>query len=92
MPDSLAHRNEVPHHAITMGVGTVLEARKIILLASGESKADAIAKTIEGPVTSMITASALQLHRDVMCYLDQPAASRLTMTDYYQWVAKSLWE
>jgi glucosamine-6-phosphate deaminase len=80
-------RDEVPCRAITMGVGTILEARQIILLASGEGKADAIAKTIEGPVTSMITASALQLHRDTSCFLDKSAASKLTMTDYYDWVA-----
>ena len=58
---------DVPIYAITMGVGTILEARRILLLASGESKAEAIASAIEGPVTSMITASALQLHSDTIC-------------------------
>src|SRR5208283_3036889 len=58
--------DQVPIYAITMGVGTILEARKVLLLANGSKKAAAVAATIEGPVTSMITASALQLHPDVM--------------------------
>ena len=77
---------EVPIYAITMGVGTILEARHIVLLASGEKKADAVAAAIEGPVTSQITASALQLHRDTVCYLDRAAAASLRMTEYYYWV------
>ncbi len=77
---------DVPVFAITMGVGTILEARQIILLANGEKKADAVAKAIEGPVTSMITASALQLHPDCTVYLDRAAASKLQMIDYYEWV------
>ena len=77
---------QVPIYAITMGVGTILEARKIILLANGEKKATAIAQAIEGPVTSMITASALQLHRDCTCLLDRGAACELKMLDYYAWV------
>ncbi len=82
---------DVPIYAITMGVGTILEARKILFLANGAKKADAVAKAIEGPVTSMITASALQLHPFVTAYLDREAASKLTMIDYYQWIqAKSI--
>jgi glucosamine-6-phosphate deaminase len=77
---------DVPIYAITMGVGTIFEARKIVLVANGESKADAVAKAIEGPITSMITASALQLHPDVTAYLDRAAASKLSMIDYYEWV------
>src|SRR5947209_8319313 len=53
-------RAEVPIYAITMGVGTILEARKLLLLASGRKKADAVAAAVEGPITSMVTASALQ--------------------------------
>lgn len=81
-------RKEVPIYAITMGVGTILEARKCILLASGAKKAGAIAAAIEGPVTSMITASALQLHPDVTAYVDQEAAGELKMRQYYDWVQK----
>jgi len=77
---------DVPIYAITMGVGTILEARKILFLANGAHKAEAVAKAIEGPVTSMITASALQLHPDVTAYLDRPAASKLSMIDYYEWI------
>jgi glucosamine-6-phosphate deaminase len=78
--------DEVPVYAITMGVGTILEAHKIILLAHGKHKADAVAAAIEGPVTSKVTASALQLHRDVMFIVDRDAASALDMLDYYEWI------
>ncbi len=77
---------EVPVYAITMGVGTILEARRIVLLAHGKHKAEAVARAIEGPVTSMITASALQLHRDVMFIVDRDAASSLDNLDYYEWI------
>jgi glucosamine-6-phosphate deaminase len=77
---------EVPIYAITMGVGTIVEAKKIILLANGKKKAAAVAAAIEGPVTSMITASALQLHRDTMYIVDRDAASELKMLDYYEWI------
>ena len=79
-------RDEVPVYAITMGVGTILEARKILLLANGKKKADAVAAAVEGPITSMITASALQLHPDSTVYSDDDAASKLKMRDYYDWV------
>jgi glucosamine-6-phosphate deaminase len=78
--------DEVPIYAITMGVGTILEARRIVLMANGAKKAAAIAAAVEGPVTSMVTASALQLHRDVTVVLDREAAAELKMLDYYTWV------
>ena len=78
--------DEVPVYSITMGVGTILEAQKIILLANGANKAEAVAAAIEGPVTSMCTASALQMHRDTVFLLDQESASGLKMTEYYQWI------
>jgi glucosamine-6-phosphate deaminase len=77
---------DVPIYAITMGVGTILEARRIILLASGESKAEAVAQSIEGPVTSMFTASALQLHPHTLALLDDASAGKLQMREYYDWV------
>ncbi len=80
---------DVPIYAITMGVGTVLDARKLLLVANGESKAEAVAAAIEGPVTSMVTASALQLHHDVVIYIDEGAAGRLKMRDYYQWIQEN---
>jgi glucosamine-6-phosphate deaminase len=81
-------REDVPIYAITMGVGTILEARKLVLLANGTNKAHACAAMVEGPVTSMITASALQLHPDAKVFLDEAAAGDLKMRDYYDWVAK----
>jgi glucosamine-6-phosphate deaminase len=72
-----------------MGVGTIMEARKILLLANGTKKAGAVAAAIEGPVTSMITASALQLHPDVVVFIDREAAGELEMTDYYEWIQKN---
>jgi glucosamine-6-phosphate deaminase len=78
--------DDVPIYAITMGVGTILEARKILLLASGENKAAAIAATIEGPVTSMVTASALQLHADTTVFIDRAASKKLQMIEYYEWI------
>ena len=80
------NRADVPIYAITMGVGTILEARKLLLLASGKAKAKAIARTIEGPVTSMITASAIQFHRDAKVIIDEEAASELEMRDYYDFI------
>src|SRR6266481_4543567 len=74
---------ESPRCAITMGIGTILEARKVLLLATGASKSQAIAKSIEGPITSAVSASALQLHPDVTFIVDDAAASQLTQRDYY---------
>ncbi len=83
-------REDVPIYAITMGVGTILEARNCILLANGKRKANAIAQAVEGPVTAMITASALQLHPSVMVYVDEEAASELKMRDYYKWIQDNM--
>jgi glucosamine-6-phosphate deaminase len=82
-------RDQVPIYAITMGVGTILDARQIILLATGASKAPAIAAAVEGPVTAMITASALQLHPSTRVYLDESAAGQLKMREYYDWVMEN---
>jgi glucosamine-6-phosphate deaminase len=77
---------DVPIYAITMGVGTILEARTLVLLANGNNKATAVAQMVEGPVTSMVTASALQLHPSAKIFVDEAAASQLKMRDYYDWV------
>jgi len=79
-------REDVPVYAITMGVGTILEARQLLLVAAGKSKARAVVQAVEGPVTSMVTASALQLHRDATVITDEEAASELTMRDYYEFI------
>jgi len=82
------NRDEVPIYAITMGVGTILDARRCMLLANGKNKAAAIAATVEGPVTSMVTASALQLHPVTKVFIDEEAASQLKMREYYDWIQK----
>lgn len=74
---------DVPRLAISMGVGTILESRRILLLATGASKANAVRAFIEGAVTSQITASALQLHPAVTVVLDEHAAAWLQRRDYY---------
>ena len=79
-------REDVPIYAITMGVGTILDAKKIVLMANGEGKAKAVAGAIEGPVTAMNTASALQLHPRTKVILDNDAASGLQMREYYDWI------
>lgn len=74
----------VPRLAITVGVGTILESRCCLLLAIGSAKAAAIRDTVEGPVTAQVTASALQLHREVLVVLDAAAASKLRRHKYYE--------
>ena len=77
---------DVPIYAITMGVGTILEARQLMLLANGENKAEATAAAIEGPVTGMITASALQMHPRAQIFMENAAAAKLKMREYYDWI------
>ena len=79
-----ASEGEIPQCAITMGIGTILESKRILLLASGSSKAAAIAKAIEGPLTASVTASALQLHSDVTFIVDRDAGAELKQQEYYQ--------
>lgn len=76
----------VPRRAMTMGVGTVLEARRCLLLATGEHKAEIIAKAVEGPITALISASALQWHPRCVVVVDEGAASRLQGAEYYRWI------
>lgn len=67
----------VPNKAITMGIGTILTSRKLVLLATGEGKAAAVSSAVEGPISQMVPASALQRHADVTIVLDRHAASLL---------------
>jgi len=80
---------EVPRFCLTMGIGTVMEARMIILLASGKNKSEAIFQSVEGAITASVPASALQLHSRVKILVDEEAASLLTNKDYYKWVFKN---
>lgn len=73
---------KVPTHSMTQGLGTISEARKLLLIAQGENKADAIAAAVEGPVSSMCPASLIQLHPDVVIVVDEAAASKLTLDTY----------
>ena len=77
---------DVPMHVITMGVGSIMEARQVLLLAFGETKAQAIAEAVEGPIGAMNPASILQMHPVAKALLDEGAASRLKLIDYYRWV------
>ncbi|WLQ13117.1 glucosamine-6-phosphate deaminase [Hahella aquimaris] len=77
---------EQPHLAITMGIGTILDARKVMLLAAGAAKADAVKAMVEGPVSAMHPASALQMHPSALVIVDTEAASKLELIDYYRWV------
>ncbi len=78
--------DRVPRHVLTMGIGTILEARQCILLAFGKAKALAIARAVEGPISSMTPASALQLHQVAKVIVDEAAAAMLQNTSYYRWV------
>jgi glucosamine-6-phosphate deaminase len=77
---------QVPHHVITMGLGTIMEARQCLLLAFGPKKARAIAAAVEGPITSLSPASILQMHPNVKVCLDNAAAAKLKPVDYLRWV------
>src|SRR5262249_1227627 len=78
--------DRVPRRAITMGVGTILECRRCILLATGKSKAAVISKAVEGPITSMISATPLQLHPRCSVVVDEAAATSLKEREYYRWI------
>ncbi|NOZ61779.1 MAG: glucosamine-6-phosphate deaminase [Calditrichaeota bacterium] len=69
---------EVPKYAITMGVGTIMDAKELLLLASGTQKADAIKQTVEGPITALYPATIVQMHRKATIVCDEEAASLLT--------------
>jgi glucosamine-6-phosphate deaminase len=86
--------DDVPRHVITQGVGTILEARHLVLLAFGAAKAEAVARAVEGPVTAMVPGSALQLHPHVSVVVDEPAAACLALAGYYRetWAHKPSWQ
>jgi glucosamine-6-phosphate deaminase len=78
--------NKVPKQALTMGVGTILEAREILMVVTGKKKASILAKATEGPITAMISATALQLHGNCKVIVDEYAATELQGKDYYRWI------
>lgn len=77
--------DEVPVHCITQGLGTILRARHLILLAFGDRKAEALAAAVEGPVSARVPGSVIQLHPRVTVIIDESAASRLEFADYYRY-------
>jgi len=81
--------DEVPHHVLTQGLGTILRARHLLLIATGEGKAAAVAAAVEGPLTASCPASVLQLHPHATVLLDPEAASRLERADHYREVYAS---
>jgi glucosamine-6-phosphate deaminase len=82
--------DQVPVHCVTQGLGTILDARQLLLVAQGEGKADAVARMIEGPLAGVCPASALQLHRRADVVIDRAAASQLRLSDYYEYVQEHL--
>ena len=86
--------DDVPLHCITQGLGTILAARHLVLLAFGAAKAEALAAAVEGPVTSSLPGSAIQLHGHVTVVVDEAAASHLRFSDYYRhsWAHKPRWQ
>jgi glucosamine-6-phosphate deaminase len=84
----------VPTHCVTQGLGTILRARHLVLLAFGEAKAEALAGAVEGPVTASLPGSVIQLHEHVTVIVDDAAASELQYADYYRyaWDNRLEWE
>lgn len=84
----------VPTHCVTQGLGTILRARQLVLLAFGEAKAGIVADALEGPLTASVPASVLQLHPRVMVIMDDGAASELANAEYYRyaWANRLPWE
>lgn len=80
---------EVPLHVVTMGIGTILDARHCLLVAYGAAKADAVARMVEGPLSAMVPASALQLHPHATIIVDEAAAAGLSLRDYYREVQRN---
>jgi len=76
--------DEVPRHCLTQGLGTILDARELVLLAFGAAKAEAVAGAIEGPVSASLPGSVIQLHPEVTVLLDEAAAGALRYADYYR--------
>jgi glucosamine-6-phosphate deaminase len=79
-----ASESQVPRHVLTQGLGTISDARHLLLLATGAGKAAAVRAMVEGPVSALCPASVLQLHPHVTVLVDQDAASSLALGDYYR--------
>jgi glucosamine-6-phosphate deaminase len=89
-----ASPDAVPHHVVTQGIGTILDARHVVLIATGASKAAPIRQAVEGPLAAICPASALQLHPHASVVIDDDAAADLTLSEYYRatWRGKPAWQ
>ncbi|WP_297739884.1 glucosamine-6-phosphate deaminase [uncultured Tessaracoccus sp.] len=76
--------DEVPTHAVTQGIATIMRSRRAVLVAQGEGKADAIAAMVEGPISQVCPSSMLQFHPDAIVVVDEKAASKLRYRDHFQ--------
>ena len=81
-------KEEVPKYAITMGVGTIMDAKELLLVANKANKSDAVKSAVEGPITAMCPASIIQMHRSAFVFVDKDAASKLTGTYNDTWESK----
>ena len=86
--------DDVPIHCVTQGLGTIREARHLVLLAFGAAKAEAVAAAVEGPVSASAPGSIIQLHPRVTVVIDDAAAGRLTRLEYdrWAWANKPAWQ
>lgn len=78
--------DKVPRHVITMGIGTIMDSRRVVMLATGSAKAAVVAQMVEGAITANCPATVLQMHPSCMVVLDEAAAAQLSRADYYRWV------
>ncbi|MHA7153525.1 glucosamine-6-phosphate deaminase [Arthrobacter sp. TMN-50] len=86
--------DDVPHHVVTQGLGTIMDARHVVLIAAGAQKARAVHDFVEGPVAAICAASVLQLHPHATVLIDEAAASGLKLADYYRhtYANKPAWQ
>ena len=86
--------DDVPQHVLTQGLGTILDARHLVLIATGAGKADAVASAVEGPLSAFCPATILQLHPRATVVVDEDAAAQLRLADYYReaWDNKPDWQ
>jgi glucosamine-6-phosphate deaminase len=76
--------DQVPHHCLTQGLATIMSARHLVLLATGKSKAEAVHQLVEGPISALWPATIMQMHPHATVLVDEAAAGRLQLSDYYR--------
>jgi glucosamine-6-phosphate deaminase len=78
--------DKVPRHVVTMGIGTILESRRVVMMATGAAKAEVIARMVEGAISADCPATVLQMHPSCMVVVDEAAGAKLKRQEYYRWV------